>query len=439
MSAILKVSIHALGCPKALVDAEQLLAVSADSGCEISLDPDDCDVLLINTCSFVDAARAESYEVIEEALQKKKSGIIKKVIVTGCLPQILLAELQTKYPEIDGYLGTGLNSSIYEIISGKKKSLINDLNSISSNGILPRFKITLPHISYLRVSEGCSHGCSFCKIPLIRGRFRSFGLDEILSEANALAESGVKELNIIAQDTSIVGFDAKPQYDLSTLTHKLSEIGGFEWVRVLYTNPMHFTDKTLEAFGASKVLPYFEIPIQHASNKILKAMNREKPGIDGIWEIIEKIRDNFDDPTIRSTAIVGFPGETDKDFEILHDFASEVEFDRFGVFKFSNEEGTKAFDLPDKVPDDVASERQEQLLLTQSEISYERNEYLVGSIQQVIIDQIYDDYAVGRTKSDAPEIDCIVKINGTDFQIGDIVDVKITNFDHFDLEGSICS
>ena len=436
MSATKRVSIQALGCPKAIVDAEQLLAVSAECGYELSMDVDDCDILLINTCSFIESARLESFEVIEESLEMKRQGKVEKVIVTGCLPQIMVEELKEKYPEIDGFLGAGNNSSLADILSGKSKSIVLKNDKKSQKGILPRFRITLPHVSYLRVAEGCSHGCTFCKIPTIRGKFKSFPLDDILIEAKSLVDSGAKELVIIAQDTSIVGLDAELPYTLSKLTDELSKIKNLEWIRLLYINPMHFNEDTLRAFKSSRVLPYFEIPIQHANDKVLRAMGRSAPDKDGIRKIINNIRNNFDNPTIRTTAIVGFPGEGEKEFEELHDFIQEIKFDRLGVFTYSPEIDTPAYSM-ERVSDEVASKRQEQLLMTQSDISLERNSKLRGKVITVIVDQIEEGIFIARSQSDAPDIDCIVNIESPNLEIGDIVNVRITGFDHYDLTGVV--
>lgn len=435
MSAKGTVSIRALGCPKAIVDAEQLLAVAQDCGYEINLDSDDCDVLIVNTCSFIENARDESFEAIEEALQLKREGKVGRVIVTGCLPQIMINDIQSSYPDVNACLGAGINSALQDVLLGDVScKLRGEIQSDMS--LLPRFRLTLPHVSYLRLAEGCSNRCSYCRIPEIRGNVHSFPINQIIREGEQLVSSGAGELILIAEDTAIVGLDANPRFSLSDVTIALSAIEGLEWLRILYTNPMHITDETIKAFDAPKVLPYFEIPVQHCSNNILKGMGRPMPDTDGICKLIEDIRERFDEPTIRSTVMVGFPGEGEDEFRELDDFVSEVEFDRLGVFAYSPEPCTPAFSL-NHAPDDIVAERCEQIIMTQQDVSWKRNSELVGKIVPVIVDCADDAGGVGRTKADAPEIDCQVRIDSKGLTPGEITDVRIIDHDHYDLVG-IC-
>ncbi len=430
------VSIRALGCPKAIVDAEQLLAVAQDCGYQVKLDSYYCDVLIVNTCSFIENAREESFEAIEEALQQKSEGRVHKVFVTGCLPQIMIDEIRTSYPEVDGCLGAGINSVLKDVLQGDVSYRIRGEVS-PDHEVLPRYRITLPHVSYLRLAEGCSNRCSYCRIPEIRGDVHSFPLNQVISEAKELVSSGVRELILIAEDTAIVGLDTDPKYSLSNVTKALSDIDGLDWIRILYTNPMHLTDETIRAFNAPKVLPYFDIPIQHCDTGILKAMGRPMPDKDGISKLVEKIRDTFDDPTIRSTVIVGFPGEDENEFSQLDDFIGEIEFDRLGVFAYSPEQSTPAYIL-DHASDDVVSDRCEQIIMTQQDVNWRRNSQLLGKIIPVIVDHVDDSKGIGRTKADAPEIDCQVRIDSEGLSVGDIMDVKITDHDHYDLVG-VCN
>ncbi|HOO96409.1 MAG TPA: 30S ribosomal protein S12 methylthiotransferase RimO [Caldisericia bacterium] len=428
-----RVSIQALGCPKALVDAEQMMAAVAQAGFDVTLDIDDCDVLIVNTCSFIADARTESSLAIEEALKEKKKGNIKRIYVTGCWPQMSLDELQSRYPSVDGFLGVGQNSKVPELIG----SLSNLPYPTNEGSLLPRLGLMLPHVSYLRVAEGCSHTCSYCQIPSIRGAYKSFPLANNIAEAKTLAEDGTRELIIIAQDSSIVGLDANPKYDLADLTASLSEIHELEWIRILYSNPMHLSERTLQAYKNKKVLPYFDIPLQHINNRILTNMNRPKPDSEEIYDMLKFIRKEFPNAILRTSLIVGFPGESDSEFEELFDLIHEIEFDRLGVFTYSDEKGTKAYSLKGKIDKEKVEERRDRLMCLQSEISLSRNEKLIGTTQEAIVDFVYEDYAVGRTKADAPEIDCGITVLSADCEPGDIVKVNITCCDEYDLEGEL--
>ncbi|NTU61497.1 MAG: 30S ribosomal protein S12 methylthiotransferase RimO [Caldiserica bacterium] len=363
-----RVAIIALGCPKALVDAEQIMARLADDGYEIAFDPEECDTLFINTCSFLESSRNESYEVIENAVELKKEKRIKKIVVTGCLPQMLGEKLKEKFPQVDSWLGTGINDMATAAV--KEKIFKASVKDSAQGSLLPRLQLTLPHVAYLRVAEGCSHACSFCTIPSIRGPYHSFPLENLVAEAAALAQNGTRELIVIAQDTSIVGLDL--DYDLPKLLGELSKIDGIDWIRVQYLNPMHLNQKIIDGFKTPKVLPYFDIPIQHVSAKILENMGRPKPGRDEILSLIQTIRTEFPDSTIRTSLITGFPGETTTEFEELKTFISQAKFDRLGAFPFSPEPGTKAKEM-DYPPVGIAELRSQEILEIEQGIVFEAN------------------------------------------------------------------
>lgn len=425
-----RVAIIALGCPKALVDAEQIMAQVATDGYEIAFDPEECDTLFINTCSFLQSSRDESYEVIENAIELKKEGRIKRIVVTGCLPQMLGEKLKTDYPLVDSWLGTGINDQSTKAI--REKLFVSSVKSSPQGAILPRLQLTLPHVAYLRVAEGCSHACTFCTIPSIRGPYHSFPLKELVSEARALVENGAREMILIAQDTSIVGLDL--DYDLPKLLGELSKIDGLDWIRIQYLNPMHLTQKILDGFNAPKVLPYFDIPIQHVSKAVLENMERPKPDRDGMKNLICDIRKNFRDATVRTSLITGFPGETEVEFGELAEFVKETKFDRLGVFPFSPEPGTKAYDMK-YPPVGIAELRCKEIMELEQSIVLESNKVKVGKIVQAIIDYGDVGASIGRTKADTPEIDCTINVEGEDIQDGDIVMVKVTGYDGYDLEG----
>jgi ribosomal protein S12 methylthiotransferase len=425
-----RVAIIALGCPKALVDAEQIMAQVAQDGYEVAFDPEECDTLFINTCSFLESSRQEAFEVIENAIELKNEGRIKRIVVTGCLPQMLGESLKQKYPQIDSWLGTGANDQSTRAI--KEKIFVSAVKGANQGAVLPRLQLTLPHVAYLRIAEGCSHTCTFCTIPSIRGPYHSFPLNDLVTEARNLATNGVRELILIAQDTSIVGLDL--DYDLPKLLDQLSKVDGIDWIRIQYLNPMHLTQKIIDGFKTSKVLPYFDIPLQHVSQKVLENMARPVPDRDGMTKLIQSIRTEFPDSTVRTSLITGFPSETEVEFGELRDFVSETRFDRLGVFPFSPEPGTKAFEMK-YPPVGIAELRSQEILEIEQKIVLESNKAKIGKILPVIIDYGDVGAAIGRTQADAPEIDCTIKVISEEIADGQLVLAKVTGFDGYDLEG----
>lgn len=428
-----KVGLVALGCPKALVDAEQMMASLAHAGYEIVIGDEDCDILFVNTCSFVKSARDEADDAIESALKLKRLGKVKKVVVTGCLPQMEGDTLKKKYKQVDAFLGTGKNDLVVSLLEGDKDFEVSEKNKPQGSS-LPRLQLTMPHVAYLRIAEGCSHSCTFCTIPSIRGPFHSFVLADLVQEAKALASVGVKEIILIAQDTSIVGLDANPKYSLEELCKRISEIDGIKWIRIMYANPMHFSEKVLAAFNVPKVLPYFDIPFQHFSQSILSLMGRPSPGPDDIRLLIKAIRSKFQDAALRTTFITGFPSETNADFIELKNFIEETKFDKLGVFAYSKEENTLSYTMK-QVPQKVASGRRNQLMELQSDISYERNKGLAGKQIECIVDQVGKEQSIARAWFDAPEIDGVVYVKGDNLKPGQIIQVKINAFSEYDLGG----
>ncbi|MFL0798092.1 MAG: 30S ribosomal protein S12 methylthiotransferase RimO [Cellvibrionaceae bacterium] len=437
-----KVGFVSLGCPKALVDSERILTQLKLDGYEVSPDYDGADVVVVNTCGFIDAAKQESLDAIGEALSENG-----KVVVTGCMGKGSDAEMiKEAFPEVLSVSGPAdydnVLSAVHEYVPVEEK----DLNPHRESLVPPEgVKLTPKHYAYLKISEGCNHRCAFCIIPHMRGDLVSRPIGEVVAEAKQLAESGVRELLVISQDTSAYGIDTKFKLDfvegqaletrMQDLAVALGELG--IWVRMHYVYPYPHVDKLVPLMAEGKILPYLDIPFQHASPKILKAMKR--PGNDAkVLGRIKKWREICPDLTIRSTFIVGFPGETEEDFQYLLDWLEEAQLDRVGCFQYSPVDGAPANDLADQVPDDVKQDRWERFMAKQQEISTARLAQKVGREMVVLIDEIDEEGAIARSPGDAPEIDGMVYLNGeTDLQVGDFVTVKIEHADEYDLWASI--
>ncbi len=428
-----KVAIVSLGCSKNLLDAEQMMAALVSEGFDVTFSDTDCDILFVNTCSFVGSAREESYSAIENALKKKKSGKIQKVVVTGCLPQLVGESLRERFKNVDSFLGTGVNYLAPKAARGEVNYQCSAQGQAQGRP-MPRLQLTLPHVAYLRIAEGCSHKCTFCTIPSIRGPYHSFPVDDLLGEAEALAKVGVKELILIAQDTAIYGGDLNSRTNLKELVAKLGEINGIAWIRPMYINPMHLDGKVLQVFEQPKVLPYFDIPLQHINDDVLEGMGRSRPNGDEIKILIRRIRATFPESTIRSSLIVGFPYEDAKAFYQLCEFVKWSKLDRLGVFEFSREAGTPAYGMQ-QVSAKVARSRREKLMQIQQEVSLVRNEAQIGKVIPVIIDQIGKEGSVGRSMSDAPEVDGVVTVRGAKLSRGQIVNVRVNSCSPYDLGG----
>ena len=408
----IKVGMVSLGCPKNQMDAELMLAKLRDAGMTITPDSGLAEVVIVNTCGFIEDAKKESIDNILEFAQLKKEGQIQKIIVTGCLAERYQEELVRELPECDGVLGLGANGDIVEavraVMRGEPMVRFPDKSCWKLDGA--RLQTTPSFFAYLRVGDGCNNCCAYCAIPKIRGPLRSREMESLVAEARTLAENGVRELVLVAQDTTLYGEDLYGESRLPELLEQLCEIDGLAWIRLLYCYPEHITDRLLDVIAAQeKVLPYLDIPIQHCSGKVLRAMNRTG---DAAWlkELIAHIRRKVPGMVLRTTVMTGFPGEGEEEFEELCDFIQEVRFERLGCFAFSPEEGTAAVDLPDQVPEEEKNRRRELVMEEQARIAGEYNEAQVGRTIPVLVES-YDRYAecwFGRSPADAPDIDCKV-------------------------------
>lgn len=438
-----KVGMISLGCPKNQVDAEHMLALIDAAGCEIVDYVDGCDVVIVNTCGFIDDAKKEAIENILDMVELKKEGIISKIVVTGCLAQRYKDEIVTEIPEVDAVVGIGANGDIVKTIE-EVMSGVDTIEKYPPRCDLPlegqRILTTPQYWAYLKIGEGCSNRCTYCTIPSIRGNMRSRSMENVIEEAIQLAESGVKELILIAQDTTSYGLDLYGELKLPELLNELCKIDSIEWIRLLYCYPDRITDELIETMKKQdKIVNYIDLPLQHADDKILKAMNRRGDQAM-IRSVIEKLRTEIPDVVIRTTFIVGFPGEGEDEFENLAVFVNEIEFDRLGVFTFSAQEGTPAYDMEDQVEEDVKTRRGEIIMQDQYSIMEEKNSEKIGKTYKVIVEDYdgYSDSYTGRTYMDAPEIDGIVRFTSDrDLDIGDFVEVEIFDVEDYDLIGEV--
>ena len=439
---MLKIALESLGCSKNLVDAEIMMGILNKKGYKLVGDFEEADIILVNTCGFIESAKQESIQTILELAQLKETANLKLLIVTGCLAQRYSDELKEEIPEIDAIVGTGSYQNIDEIIANlEKENHIVSLNDIDFvyNEDLPRYVSTPSHMAYLKIGEGCDNKCTYCIIPKLRGKYRSRKMEDIIKEAKELAQRGVKEVVVIAQDTTKYGFDLYGKDSLPELLEELAQIEGLKWIRIMYSYPESITEELVKVIKKyDNICNYFDMPIQHASNRILKLMNRKTTKED-ILSKVEMIRSHIPDATIRTTIIVGFPGETEEDFKEVLDFAKLVKFDRLGAFAYSREEDTPADKLPNHLEDDVKNDRRDKLMLVQRQISQELNEKKIGNIYEVLIEeQIEHNVYIGRTQGDAEEIDSIVYVKSIDkLNAGDFVTVKINNALEYDLMGDV--
>lgn len=436
-----KVGMISLGCPKNQVDAEHMLALMDAEGWEIVDYVDGCDVVIVNTCGFIDDAKKEAIENILDMVELKKEGVIGKIIVTGCLAQRYKEEIVKEIPEVDAVVGIGANGDIIKTVEEVMDS-VSTIEKYPPRCDLPlegqRILTTPQYWAYLKIGEGCSNRCTYCTIPSIRGNMRSRSMENVIEEAKQLAELGVKELILIAQDTTSYGLDLYGELKLPELINELCKIDSIEWIRLLYCYPDRITDELVETMkNQDKVVNYIDLPLQHADDKILKAMNR-RGDQSLIRSVISKLRAEIPDVVIRTTFIVGFPGEGEEEFETLAEFVNEIEFDRLGVFTFSPQEGTPAFDMEGQVDEDVKTRRGEVIMQDQYSIMEEKNNEKIGKTYKVVVEEYdgYSDSYTGRTYMDAPEIDGLVKFTSQkDLDIGDFVDVEIFDVEDYDLIG----
>ncbi|UQZ87409.1 Ribosomal protein S12 methylthiotransferase RimO [Paenibacillus konkukensis] len=437
-----KVKVVTLGCEKNLVDSEIMSGLVHGRGYELVDDKEEATVIIVNTCGFIDAAKEESVNTILDMADLKQTANLKALIVSGCLTQRYKEELMKEMPEIDGIVGTGdfykINEIVDEALAGKKPIHVGN-PIFNYEASLPRRVATPRYTAYVKIAEGCDNACTFCSIPIMRGKFRSRSIESIIAEVEQLAAQGVKEISLIAQDSTNYGTDLYDGFMLPTLLNRVTEVPGIDWVRLHYAYPGFFTDELIDTIASNpKVCKYVDMPLQHSEDSILKRMRRPGRQRDA-RELISKIRARIPNVSLRTSLIVGFPGETEQDFENLKQFIREVEFDRLGVFSYSKEEDTPASRLPDQVPDEVKEYRANTLMEIQREISNLRNGSRIGQVVDVLIEK-YDgrsDVYVGRTQYDAPEIDGEVFVKGAKLQIGELAKVRITHSFEFDLSGEV--
>lgn len=441
-----RISITSLGCSKNLIDSEQMRGLLKEAGYELWENEEDADVIIVNTCAFIEAAQTESIECILELAAYKKHGKAKALIVTGCLAQRYKEQVIREIPEVDAVVGVNEYDKIVDVIKSLDEGGEHpeNIKRISCSdlpmecGELPRERTTPEYTAFLKIAEGCDNRCTYCVIPYIRGRYRSRKMEDIVAEAEKMAADGVKELIVIAQDTTRYGKDIYGEYKLPELLQKLCRVDGIEWVRAHYCYPELVTDELIEVIAKEdKICNYLDIPIQHCSDRVLKRMGRRTNKAQ-IIELIKKLRERIPDIVIRTTLLVGFPGETDEDFEELREFVEETKFDRLGVFAYSREEDTPAYDMPDQVDEEVKEERRDLIMLIQSGISEELNEAKRGSVQRVLVedkDEIIKSY-YGRTYADSTEVDGKVFFK-SDKRVkpGDFVNVRIDSNLEYDLFG----
>jgi ribosomal protein S12 methylthiotransferase len=454
----MKIGLISLGCPKNLVDSEVMLGLAQQAGHQLTRDAADADVLVVNTCAFIDKAKQESIDTILEMAEYKKAGNCRTLVVTGCMAERYRDELRAEIPEIDAVLGTGEVPQIVEAIGGAAPRFIpllrsngeqvgtkdrrretKDLPTYIYDADTPRLLATPRHYAYVKIAEGCDYKCAFCIIPTLRGHYRSRPADSIVREAQSLASRGVKELLLISQDTSFYGIDRGERGALSLLLRELSQVDGLEWIRLLYLYPTTIGDDVLEAMAESeKVCKYIDLPLQHASDRILQRMRR--PGSRAAYErLLDRIRRRLPGVTLRTTFIVGFPGETEADFAELQSFVRAVEFDHVGVFTYSHEDGTPAFGLPDDVPARVKRWRQKSLMTTQKRIVSRVQKGRVGRHVRLVVDGPSSEHELvlrGRVEGQAPEIDPLVYLTDCDpssLSPGAFIAAEITGSREYDL------
>ena len=440
-----------LGCDKNLVDTEVMLGLLAKKGHQMIDDETQADIVIVNTCCFIHDAKEESIQTILEMAQLKETAVLKKLIVTGCLAQRYKEEILEEIPEVDAVLGTTSYDEIAEVIDGlfsespmeraDARMIMKDVDYLPETQ-KGRLVTTGGHFAYLKIAEGCDKHCTYCIIPKIRGNFRSVPMEELIDEAKELADQGVKELILVAQETTLYGKDIYGEKSLPRLLKALCKIQGLRWIRILYCYPEEITDELIQVIKEEpKICHYLDLPIQHASDAILKRMGR-KTSKEQLISIIGKLREEIPDITLRTTLITGFPGETDEQHEELMDFVDQMEFERLGVFTYSPEEDTPAAEMPDQISEEIKQDRQAELMELQQDIVFDRNEDLIGEEMLVMIEgKVADENAyVGRTYKDAPNVDGLIFVN-TDEELmsGDFVTARVTGALEYDLIGEMIS
>lgn len=426
-----KVNVVTLGCSKNIFDSEVMMAQLRGNKFDVEHESlsDDAEIVIINTCGFIDNAKQESIDTILRYAEAKNEGLVHKVYVTGCLSERYKDELEDEIPEVDAFFGTrDLPKLLKTLKADYKSELVGE-----------RLLTTPSHYAYFKIAEGCDRPCSFCAIPLMRGKHVSTPIEELVSQAEKLAANGVKELILIAQDLTYYGLDIYKKRALADLLEELVKIDGIEWIRLHYAFPAGFPMDVLEVMNKyDKICKYIDIPLQHGSTRMLKAMRR---GItrEKTEELIQKMREMVPGIAIRTTLISGYPGETEEDFQEMYDWVERSKFDRLGIFTYSHEENTHAYNLEDDVPEEVKKERADKIMELQSGISYDLNQQKVGKTFKVLFDRVEGDYFIGRTEFDSPEVDNEVLVQKKDIYIrlGDFANVLVTKADHYDLYGKL--
>ncbi len=437
-----KVSMIGLGCPKNQVDAEVMLSSLLKAGFELTPDLEEAEAVIINTCGFIDSAKKEAIDTILSVAEMKGESNIKALVVTGCLAERYKEEIIAEFPEVDACIGIGANGKIAEVIEkalkGEKVSAFPSKYDLALDG--DRVLTTPPHYAYLKIAEGCSNCCTYCAIPKIRGKFRSRSMESILEEARSLVESGVKELIVVAQDTTKYGIDLYGELKLSELLRKLCRINGIEWIRILYCYPESVTDELIKTIAEEeKICKYIDLPLQHASESVLKRMNRHGSK-EELLSLVEKLKAEIPSLTLRTTFITGFPGESEEDFEELCDFIEKAEFDRLGCFAYSPEEGTFAAKMENQIDDEIKEKRSEIIMNSQQFIMDKKQKEMVGKTFEVIVDGFDEEnlFYFGRAYTDAPEIDTMIIISSEEeLSSGQFVNCRIIGTDDCDLVGEV--
>jgi len=432
-----------LGCPKNLVDSERMLGKLAQDGYQLTPDADGADVVVINTCGFIEPARQESLGVIREMLALKEQGRVGAVVVAGCLAERKKDELLHEVPGVDQIVGVFgreeivqvLDRTLYKRRHDEQRSLFRPA-PVRALEDTARLRITPRHYAYLKISEGCDRLCTFCAIPNMRGKHVTKPIEEVLREARELAADGVRELIVVAQDTTYYGLDLYGKVRLAELLRKLNDVEGLEWIRVLYAYPIHFTDDLIDTLAQTpKIVPYLDLPLQHINDRLLKRMQRRVNRAE-TETLLDRLRRAIPNLALRTTFIVGFPGETEAEFEELCAFVSEARFERVGVFPYSLEPGTPAARLPDHLPEEIKQQRRDRLMEIQQEIAFDWTRRQVGKELEVIVDGPDPEvpgHFLARSYADAPDIDCVVRLKGKGLRAGDLVRARVTGTDGYDL------
>ncbi|MDO5560668.1 MAG: 30S ribosomal protein S12 methylthiotransferase RimO [Oscillospiraceae bacterium] len=438
----INVGMVSLGCSKNLVDSERMLYKIRKRGYQLVTDPAKANIVIINTCGFIQSAKEEAIETILELARLKEEGTVRKLVVSGCLAERYKEQIAEEFPEVDAVVGIGSDDEIIDVLdrvlANERVVEFKDKCSLGLTG--KRIISTLPFYSYLKIAEGCSNCCSYCAIPMIRGKFRSVPMEKVIEEAQWLADNGVTELVVIAQDSTRYGEDLYGKSKLPELLRELCKIGSLKWIRVLYCYPERITDELIDVIASeNKIVKYLDIPIQHSDEKILKAMNR-KGSEQELRALFEKLRSKIPGITLRTTLITGFPTETEEQFNSMAEFVNDIQFERLGCFPYSQEEGTKAAQMPDQVDEEVRNHRSEIIMQQQQLVSEKKNNAMIGSTVQAVVEG-FDQWAecyFGRTKADAPDIDGKIFFSSAKkLKCGEYVMVKVNESLDYDLMGEV--